>query len=118
MKKLFFLLVIIISLSLIISACDDNDDNTQISYSGQWVRANYVFNGSIGIDTITIVHTGDSLLMSDSYFPTAFIKADTAYIVNSNSLNVHYFVIQSKNRFRSNYPINRTIDSIVLTKIN
>jgi hypothetical protein len=117
MKKSLYGLFCMMLLVFIIS-CNDNDDNSKISYAGQWTRSSHAFNGSVGIDTVAITQIGDSIYIKDAdIIDTACIKNDTIFVSLANSfIGLKYFVIQSNHQFRSNYPINRCIDSIVLKK--
>ena len=111
-----------ILLLMINIACEKDDDPVKenINYNGNWQRVGYVFNGNFGIDTVSVRQIGDSIYITDNEFidEIGFIDLDTIDIVSSSTNGFTFLHIISESKFKSNFPVNRTIDSIVFKRIN
>ncbi len=122
MKKYNVLSSVIILILMINIACEkDNDiDKKNTNYNGNWQRIGYVFNGNIGIDTVTIQQVEDSIFITDNEFidEIGLIEVDTIDIIKSNLNGFSFLKIISDSKLNSNSPINRTIDSIIFKRIN
>lgn len=120
--KIRFLFIVITSVLIIGVACENDNDSVinKKDFSGDWQRTGYLFNGNIGIDTISIQQIGDSIFITDNEFidETGCIGLDTIDIIESNTIGFSFLEIITERKLNSNTPVNRTIDSIIFKKIN
>lgn len=116
MKSLFLFGIAI----FVLIACNSTEnEDIQTTFAGKWVSNTYIFNGQIGIDTCSITQKDDSLTIthSDLSVDSMYLKNDTIFPKSNTPVRVDYYLIKSHKKLVSNYPVNRTIDSIVLNKI-